>query len=168
MNTNYASSPTALSIIALKNVLPDRLCDLPAEQLVDHAQRLGFALSTIIGDRQTDVGNNQIRTILDEFVRVRVILQGPGIEGIDERLQLIRPRLAYAASRIERDRHTHESRNARDVFRAFVDYLDKAIVSAAGPATENDKERGVEKLTDLVQAIVSYLYFARAAKSDRT
>jgi CRISPR type III-A-associated protein Csm2 len=149
--------PQSDLIAELAASLPEKLCDLQAAKLVDDSRRVGEELGKVVGSGS--IGNNQVRAILDEFIRVRTLTQTAGYAGVDERLQLIRPRLAYAASR------TAQSRE-RTTFASFVEYIDKAIVAAVHSGPDPDaKERGVDNLFALIEAVVAYMSYARSKKN---
>jgi CRISPR-associated protein Csm2 len=134
MNKNYPSrtSPTddagteiAKHISALKS-----LSDYSVRELVQHAEKFGSAL------RQQGLETNQIRKFLDAINQLKAQLISSSFADIEAEVVLLKPKLAYAATR----------RNA-------VEPLQR-VMSAAIDKTHNAED--FKRLVQLIESIIAY------------
>jgi CRISPR-associated protein Csm2 len=128
---------------------------LDKQKLVDVAKSCGFDLSKRVGGN-SDVGTTQIRDIYDEFVRIRLNMErlSSKDDEIRDALQLIKPRMAYAAGR-------------KRELRPFTEALESAIDSACCVKEGERFEEGVRALLQFVEATVQYMTYYQSFRGER-
>jgi CRISPR-associated protein Csm2 len=118
-------------------------------QLVQVASDCGKALAGSTGrEGTTGVGVTQVRNIYDEFVRIRTQRQRTDGD-LRGHLQLLKPRIAYAAGREKR-------------LRDFADGLTAAIDGACETSDDREFEKSVDGLLEFVEAMVQYMSYHKA------
>lgn len=106
------------------------LAEYSVRELVKHAEAFGPAL------RQQRLETNQIRKFLDAINQLKAQLVSSSFAEIEAEVVLLKPKLAYAATR----------QNA-------VEPLQR-VMSAAIDKTYNDKD--FERLVQLIESIIAY------------
>jgi CRISPR-associated protein Csm2 len=106
------------------------LADYSVRELVEHADKFGRLL------RQQCLETNQIRKFLDAINQLKAKLVSSSFEAIEAEVVLLKPKLAYAATR----------QNA-------VEPLQR-VMSAAIDRTHNEKD--FERLVQLIESIIAY------------
>jgi len=108
----------------------ESLADYSVRELVKHAEAFGPAL------RQQRLETNQIRKFLDAINQLKAQLVSSSFAEIEAEVVLLKPKLAYAATR----------QNA-------VEPLQR-VMSAAIDKTHNEKD--FERLVQLIESIIAY------------
>jgi CRISPR-associated protein Csm2 len=134
----------------LKN--PKSLRHYSIRKLVKHTQALGEYLA------ENDVKTNQLRKFLDAVNRIKADLRQESsvrLDKIEVELQVLKPKLAYAVGRSNKQRE----KPALDAFSQVINAAIDSIKDAELIRTESDKEEfreDFERLVYLIESVVAY------------
>jgi CRISPR-associated protein Csm2 len=153
---NHCEAPAAVIVAALSSSSLKSLRDYPIRDLVNHAQALGSGLV------KQNVKTNQLRKFLDAINQLKAKLNLEGktnITNIEIALQMLKPKLAYAAGRA--DKKKGEEAGIKSLEAVIAAAVDKMIQARAVQSDNDlvDFREDFERLANLIEAIIAYHKF---------